>query len=145
MSINQVRNLVGAAAALSLLMAGAAQAATLNFTATLAGASETPPTDSAGAGTLTATLNTTTKAFDYQVVYSSLSGPATMAHFHGPAAVGAKGPPVIPVKDPASPIKGEAVLTDAQIADLEAGKWYFNVHTAAHPAGEVRGQVVSAK
>ena len=49
MSINQVRNLVGAAAALSLLMAGAAQAATLNFTATLAGASETPPTDSAGA------------------------------------------------------------------------------------------------
>ncbi len=140
-----IKYLIGAAAAFSLLIAGAAQAATLNFTATLAGASETPPTDSAGAGTLTATLNTATKAFDYQVVYSGLSGPATMAHFHGPAAVGAKAPAVVPVKDPASPIKGEAMLTDAQIADLEAGKWYFNVHTAAHPGGEVRGQVVAAK
>jgi hypothetical protein len=145
MSIQHVSKLVGAAAALSLFIAGAAQAATMSFTATLAGASETPPTDSAGAGTVSATLNTTTKTFDYQVAYSGLSGPATMAHFHGPAAIGAKGPPVVAVKDPASPIKGEAVLTDAQIADLEAGKWYFNVHTAAHPGGEVRGQVVAAK
>ena len=34
-----------------------------------------------------------------------------------------------------------ATLTDAQIADLVAGKWYFNIHTAANPGGEVRGQV----
>ncbi len=137
--------LIAAAAALSLFVAGAANAATLHFTASLAGASETPPTDSAGAGTVTATLDTTTKTLDYQAVYTGLSGPATMAHFHGPAAVGAKAPPVVAVKDPASPIKGEAVLTDAQIADLEAGKWYFNVHTAAHPGGEVRGQVMASK
>ncbi len=137
--------LIGAAAALSLFIAGAASAATLHFTANLTGAAQTPPTDSAGTGTVTATLDTATKTFDYQVVYSGLSGPAMAAHFHGPAAVGAKGPPVVPVKNPASPIKGEAVLTDAQIADLEAGKWYFNVHTAAHPGGEVRGQVVSTK
>jgi len=137
--------LVGAAMALSLFAAGAAHAATETFSATLAGASETPPTDSAGAGTVTATLNTTTKTFDYQVVYSGLSGPAMAAHFHGPAAIGAKAPPVVPVKDPANPIKGEAVLTAGQIADLEAGKWYFNIHTAAHPGGEVRGQVTPTK
>jgi outer membrane lipoprotein SlyB len=138
--------LIGAVAALSLFVAGAANAATLHFTANLTGAAETPATDSAGTGTVTATLNTTTKAFDYSAVYSGLSGPATMAHFHGPAAVGAKGPPVVPVMgNVASPIKGTAVLTDVQITDLEAGMWYFNVHTAAHPGGEVRGQVVSAK
>ena len=35
-----------------------------------------------------------------------------------------------------SPIKGDATLTDAQAADLAAGRWYFNVHTAAHAAGD---------
>jgi hypothetical protein len=41
----------------------------------------------------------------------------------------------------ASPIKGTATLTDAQAADLAAGKWYFNVHTEANKGGEIRGQV----
>jgi hypothetical protein len=137
--------LVGAAMALSLFAFGAAHAATLKFTATLSGAAETPPTTSAGTGTVTASLDTTTKAFSYTVVYSGLTGPAMAAHFHGPAAVGAKGPPVLPVKATVSPITGQAVLTDAQISGLEAGMWYFNIHTAANPGGEVRGQVVQAK
>ena len=41
----------------------------------------------------------------------------------------------------ASLITGSATLTDVQAADLMAGKWYFNLHTAAHPGGEIRGQV----
>ena len=44
-----------------------------------------------------------------------------------------------------SPIKGSAVLTDAQAADLMAGKDYVNVHTAANKDGEIRGQVEAAK
>ena len=38
-------------------------------------------------------------------------------------------------------LKGEATLTDAQAADLKAGKWYFNIHTAANKGGELRGQL----
>ena len=44
----------------------------------------------------------------------------------------------------ASPIKGSATLTDTQIAQLEAGKWYINIHTAANKGGEIRGQLVHA-
>jgi len=40
-----------------------------------------------------------------------------------------------------SPAEGSATLTDAQAADLTAGKYYINVHTAANPGGEIRGQV----
>ncbi len=64
-----------------------------------------------------------------------------MAHFHGPAAAGVNAPPIITMKTLPSPIKGTATLTDAQIDDLKAGNWYFNVHTAAHPPGEIRGQL----
>ncbi len=41
----------------------------------------------------------------------------------------------------ASPAQGSATLTDEQAADLMAGKYYVNVHTAANPGGEIRGQV----
>ena len=44
----------------------------------------------------------------------------------------------------ASPMKGQATLTDQQITDLMAGQWYFNIHTAENPSGEIRGQVVPA-
>ena len=50
----------------------------------------------------------------------------------------------IPKGDLASPIKGSKELTDAQVTDLMGGKWYFNVHTKEHPAGEIRGQVMPA-
>ncbi|HUZ12578.1 MAG TPA: CHRD domain-containing protein [Caulobacteraceae bacterium] len=137
--------LVGAAAALLLVSAGAAGAATLHFKAHLAGAAEVPPNTTTGTGDLTATLDTTSHAFTYHVTYSGLTGPATAAHFHGPAAPGKNAPPVVPVKNPASPIDGHATLTRTQTSNLEKGMWYFNVHTAAHPGGEIRGQVTRTK
>ncbi len=42
-----------------------------------------------------------------------------------------------------SPLRGSATLTDAQAADLMAGKWYVNIHTAKNPNGEIRGQLMS--
>jgi hypothetical protein len=133
------------AAAVAALTASAASAATMHFTAKLNGAAETPPNDSKGTGTAMATLDTATKKLDWTVKYSGLSGPATMAHFHGPAPVGKAAGVAVPLTGTMSPMTGSATLTDAQIGQLESGMWYVNVHTAAHPGGEIRGQVMKAK
>ena len=69
--------------------------------------------------------------------------PAMAAHIHGPADPGANAPPVVPFAAATSPISGTATLTDAQAADLAAGKYYVNVHTAANRGGEIRGQIVA--
>ncbi|MEO9230634.1 MAG: CHRD domain-containing protein [Devosia sp.] len=114
----------------------------LKYHADLTAAQETPATDSTGTGTLDASYDTSAKTLSWTVTYSGLTGDVTAAHFHGPAAAGAKAPPVVPVSAPyASPIKGSATLTAQQTSDLQAGMWYFNLHTAKYPDGELRGQV----
>jgi CHRD domain len=138
--------LTGAAAAIvvaaGLAMTPAALADSVKFKAALKSSDEVPPNQSKGSGSLDATYDTASKQLTYNATYSGLTGPATMAHFHGPADPGKNAPIVVPVQgSAASPIKGTATLTDAQAADLMAGKWYFNVHTDANKGGEIRGQV----
>ncbi len=120
----------------------AAQAAKEKFKATLNGASEVPATDSKGTGKATLKYDTDTKELKYTLSYKKLSGDATAAHFHGPAAAGDNAGVELPITVSKSPIKGTATLTDAQATDLLAGNWYVNIHTAANPKGEIRGQVV---
>ena len=113
------------------------------FSATLSAGEEVPPNDSTGTGTVEATFDTETNVFTYTIEYSGLTGEATAAHFHGPAAPGENAAPVVPIEGAlASPISGTATLDDTQEADLLAGKWYFNVHTAEYPDGELRGQLL---
>lgn len=126
--------------------AGAAFADTVKLKADLEPSSEVPPKTSKGHGNLEATFDTSSKDLKWKITYQDLTGPVTMAHFHGPAPVGQNaGVQVgIPKDKLASPIEGEKTLTDAQVSDLMGGKWYFNVHTAADPSGEIRGQVLPA-
>ena len=142
----QLRTPIAAAAALVLLMAASpAYAEMIDFAATLSGAEGVPPNQEAGTGKLEATFDTESKVFKWTITYEGLSGDATAAHFHGPADPGANAGPVVPIEgDLASPIEGEATLDDAQAADLQAGKWYFNIHTAKYPDGELRGQVTQS-
>lgn len=135
--------LAGLATVALLVAAATAHAETQTYKATLTAANQVPPNASKGTGALTSTYDTATKKFTWTVTYSGLSGPPTAAHFHGPAAAGANAGVVVPQKDGlASPMKGEAMLTDAQAADLQAGKWYFNIHTDANKGGEIRGQAM---
>src|ERR1700739_3542201 len=123
-----------------LLVGGGAQAEQMKFKADLAAPAGIA---SQGKGTATASLDTATKVLTWTVDYSGLSGPATAAHIHGPADPGANAGIVVPFTgNLASPIKGSATLTDAQMAQLEAGKWYVNIHTDANKGGEIRGQLV---
>ncbi|HXA23767.1 MAG TPA: CHRD domain-containing protein [Acetobacteraceae bacterium] len=131
------------AAVFSVACLSGASAAMLNFHATMDGKAEVPPNASTGSGDALATLDTSSKQLTYTITFFGLSGPATAAHFHGPAAPGANAGVVVPIgTNPTSPVTGSATLTDAQIADLRAGRWYANVHTAENKGGEIRGQMM---
>jgi hypothetical protein len=107
------------------------------YTATLApGAGIT----STGSGNVIATLDTKTNELGYTVDYKGLTSAATMAHIHGPAAEGANAGVVVPLSAPTgTQVVGKVTLTEAQVADLNAGKYYVNIHTETNKGGEVRG------
>ncbi|MCG1043397.1 CHRD domain-containing protein [Mycetohabitans sp. B8] len=121
-----------------------AYADTVTFKADLQPSSEVPPKTSRGHGTLDATYDTSSRTLQWTAAYADLSAPVSAAHFHGPAPVGQNAGIQVPIDKNAlaSPIHGHATLNDDQAGELLAGKWYFNVHTAQNPGGEIRGQVL---
>ncbi len=126
--------------AAAVAFAGPASAEKLK--ATLDGKTEVPANTSAGTGTADIDYDAASKKLSWTVTYSGLSGPATAAHFHGPAEAGKNGGVAVAIPNATtSPVEGSATLTDAQAADLLAGKYYVNIHTQANPGGELRGQV----
>jgi len=144
--------------------ASPSRAETIQFKADLNGSYQVPPSQTSGTGTVTATYDSATKRLSWKGTYSGLSGAATAAHFHGPAAAGANARLVFWISESigqcsqgecklsgdtkaqplTSPFAGSAELTDAQAAELLNGMYYVNVHTNAYPRGEIRGQLLKA-
>jgi hypothetical protein len=128
--------------ALGAAVAFAGPAFAEKMKATLDSKSEVPPNASTGTGTADIDYDAATRKLSWKLTYSGLSGPPSAAHFHGPAEPGKNAGVAVAIPGAtSSPAEGSATLTDAQAADLMAGKYYVNVHTAANPAGEIRGQV----
>jgi hypothetical protein len=123
------------------------------YKATLNGANERPtPNTTTGTGTATATLDGTTLTL--KINFSGLTGVAIAAHIHGPAdetgtagllcdfagkivAGATAGTGSI---DATCALDG-SVKPDLTVANLDAGKLYVNIHTAANSSGEIRGQL----
>lgn len=149
MSISRRDVILMAAATGMAAWAVSSQAAPMSFEVALTGAEQVPPVQTPGKGTAALTFDPATRVVTWTVSYGGLTGPATMAHFHGPAAAGKNAPVVLWLTkkgDPVeSPIKGEATLTPDQAQQFSAGELYINVHTQANPGGEIRGQVMPPK
>ena len=111
------------------------------FKATLTGAQEAPnPNASTATGDATLTFNTTTKIFTLTVTHS-ITAP-TNGHIHK-GAIGVGGGVIFPFATFTSPISYTSPALDAaQEADLNANLYYVNIHTAAYPGGEIRGQLI---
>ena len=126
------------------MMERQAQSSMVAFTTQLRASNEVPSNASQGTGSVDAVFNKDTNLLRWKVNYAGLTGTATAGHFHGPSNVGANAGVAVPWSGPiSSPMEGSATLTAAQAADLMAGRWYANIHTAANPGGEVRGQMTA--
>ena len=145
-TINRFTFATLAAAALTVTLSGCGtmmQPANMVALSTqLRSANEVPPVMTSGGGSVDASFNKDTMQLRWKVSYSGVTGNASAGHFHGPAAVGANSGVVLGWSNPiTSGMEGNATLTAAQAADLLAGRWYANIHTAANPGGELRGQM----
>ena len=125
----------------AMALATPSLAAMMNFKASLNGKSEVPANTVAGTGEVTATYDTVTKKLTWKGSYSGLTGPATAAHFHGPAPAGKNAGVLVPISPNGPSFEGSATLNDAQAKALMDGDVYVNIHTAANKGGEIRGQL----
>lgn len=146
----------------ALFLAGSAGASIIDWTATLD--TEQPVHDlvdlqGTEEGSGEGALDTDTGELSWMIQWSGLTGPVVGAHFHE-GAPGVSGPVTVDVfsfdpgigetLDPTDELTGSTAdpgfehLTQAEMDQFLAGDWYFNVHTEANPAGEIRGQAIPA-
>ncbi|MDB5253366.1 MAG: hypothetical protein JWP27_2535 [Flaviaesturariibacter sp.] len=115
----------------------------------LNGAQTVPTNQSTANGKMTATYSSKTKSFNYTVTWSGLTGNASSMHIHGiadpgfPAAIVQTITLVAPNNGPSGSVSGTLFVDGFNVKeeDLLNGKYYVDIHTAANPGGELRGQI----
>jgi WD40 repeat protein len=113
------------------------------FVAMLDGSQEVPPTTSPARGVGTLLLSQDETTARVSLTFSGLTSTQTMAHIHGAAPPGVNAPIIFPL--PLGTFSDfQITLTTAQVQQLKAGLFYFNVHTTNFPGGEIRGQINAA-
>ncbi|HEX3632086.1 MAG TPA: CHRD domain-containing protein [Casimicrobiaceae bacterium] len=110
-------------------------------TLTLTGDNEVPPVvGSPMSGTATVTVNPD-RTVSVKVAVTGMT--ATASHIHE-GAPGTNGPVIVPFTKTADNTFASpdgAKLTESQYASYKAGNLYVNVHSAAHPIGEIRAPI----
>lgn len=144
-----------------LLLIPVAHAQKNSFTATLSGSNQVPAVETSATGRATFEVTGNGASISYSLFVTGIEDP-TMAHIHL-AAKGENGAPVVwlyptdahPVKSGkvngllssgtitasqlVGPLKGKTVAD--LLEDIRNGDTYVNVHSKAHPGGEIRGQI----
>lgn len=118
----------------------------------MTGAQETPPVATAATGSIDASYSTATQTLTYKVTWSGLSGPVAAAHIHGTAETGYlagvlqgfSGFPNPALYGTSGSYSGSLFADGVKIReeDIIGGRYYINLHTAANPGGEIRGQLI---
>ncbi|ANE53529.1 hypothetical protein SY85_15650 [Flavisolibacter tropicus] len=123
---------------------------TYTISGNAAGSQMVPAVTGTGSGTITGTYNTGTNQLSYTSTWTGLTGGPTKAGFY----MGASGQSGTMVGSAwtlgtnttaAGTYTGNMILTDAQEADLLAGRWYYTLGTATNANGEVRGQIMAKR
>jgi hypothetical protein len=121
---------------------------TMMKTLDMSASQEVPANNSDAKGTVDVSYNKDTKMLTYTVKYSGLSDKATMAHIHGTAAKGANAGVKVDLtprleKETSGSFSDSVKIDDNGISEdsLMQGFYYFNVHTAKNPGGEIRAQI----
>lgn len=129
-----------ALAAAGLLSPLAAEQTMLS--AEMSGGAQVPPVDTEATGTAEVTLDSEAMTVSWTVSAENLTGDPVAAHFHGPAGPEESAPPVIDISENWQ--EGSAEITAEQMDMIQTEMTYINLHTEAHPDGEIRGQVTAA-
>jgi hypothetical protein len=129
--------LAGATAALALVTPAHAFIWTINNV--MDGSQENPPVNTPATGTIVGTYDDVSNVLDITIEFQNLLGAQTAAHVHK-GAVGTNGGVIFDI-GVGSPKNLNVVLTDLQETDLLSNLYYVNVHSQAHPGGEIRGQM----
>jgi hypothetical protein len=104
---------------------------------------------SPGTGSAMLTLDDVALTLNVSLTYSGLLAPATNAHIHCCSPPGVSSGVIIPFVPPfvtgatSGSLDNLFNLTAAQVAQVESGGAYINIHTDFAPAGEIRGQIAA--
>jgi hypothetical protein len=116
------------------------------FPATLTGGQQSTPVSTSATGTGVVVLNSAGDQITVSLNYSGLSSAASAGHIHGPAAIGADAGVLFDFSGSVSGTSGSVsgqtfAINSTHRGQLEAGLFYFNIHTGNFGGGEIRGQI----
>jgi hypothetical protein len=113
------------------------------YMADLRGVQEVPPNGSTATATFLASYDSDLKTLTFNLMYTGIT--PTAWHIHK-AIAGTSGPvqfdlgPVV-----GSPLTGNIPINATELAELDNAMYYVNIHSAAYPDGEIRGQIIMEK
>ncbi len=115
----------------------------IHFHADMSDAPQRLPTYSPGVGRAEFKLERDTLKLSWTVTYKDLTTEPVGLHLHGPVPAEGTAPVMFDLTSDSfrSPVEGEKILTEGEVAYLVQSLTYINLHTTQYPEGELRGPV----